>query len=100
MASTFPIDGETTFVDIAEACGLREQEVRRIVRFAASHRIFKEIRKGVIVHTAFSKLLATDPQFQDYCRIGVEDMWPGAVKVMIFFLHRRLFLRYALLTVL
>ncbi|TVY44615.1 O-methyltransferase [Lachnellula subtilissima] len=82
IASTFPVDGEKTFVDIAKACGLHEQQVRRIVRFAASHRIFKEVRKGVIVHTAFSKLLAEDTQFRDYCQIGGEDMWPSASKTV------------------
>lgn len=81
MVKTFPVDGETTFAEMSKACGLGESDVRRIVRFAASHRIFKEVRKGVIVHTAFSKLLATDQQFKDYCQIGAEDMWPAAAQV-------------------
>lgn len=98
MASTFPPDGETTFVDIAKACGLGEQEVRRIVRFAASHRFFKEVRKGVIIHTAFSKLLATNPQFLDYYLIGGEDMWPAASKVWVFGSYRSRFLKSFLLT--
>ena len=81
IASTFPINEETTFPQIAEKCGLNEPDVRRIVRHAIAHRVFKEVKKGVIAHTAMSKLLAEDAQFQDYVGLGSDDIWGAAKEV-------------------
>ena len=50
IATTFLVGGEATFAHIAEKCGLSESNVRRIVRHAISNRVFRETRKGVVVH--------------------------------------------------
>ena len=81
MASTFPVGEEATFAHIAQKCGLSEPDVRRIIRHASSHRVFKEIRKGVVAHTAMSKLLAEDAQFRDYVGLGSDDIWGASSKV-------------------
>ena len=46
-----------------------------------TNRIFREIREGVVVHTAVSKILAEDVEMLAWTGACVEDMWPAAVKV-------------------
>jgi hypothetical protein len=83
MAETFPIGSEATFSQISEACGLNEPDVRRILRHAMAYRIFREVRKGVVVHTGASRLLAENRQLQSWTGVNVEEMWPAAVQVNI-----------------
>ncbi|EPE27494.1 S-adenosyl-L-methionine-dependent methyltransferase [Glarea lozoyensis ATCC 20868] len=82
MAETFPVGSEATFVQISEACGLNEPDVRRILRHAMAHRIFREVRKGVVVHTAASRLLAESRQLKSWTGVNVEEMWPAAVQTV------------------
>jgi hypothetical protein len=77
----FPVGAEMTFHEISNRCGLNELDVRRILRDAISHRVFREVRKGVVVHTAVSQLLAEDPQMRAWTGACVEEMWPAAVQV-------------------
>ncbi len=76
--------GEATFAQIAEQCDLNEPDVRRMLRHAMSNRIFKEVRKGVVAHTAVSKILAQDTQMQAWTGVCVEEMWPSAAQVQGF----------------
>ena len=46
-----------------------------------AHRIFREIRKGVVVHTAVSQMLTQNRQMQSWTGVAVEEMWPSAVQV-------------------
>lgn len=82
LATSFPTDGnETTFAKLASASGLGESEVRRILRHAMTYRIFCEPKKGVVAHTAASKLLAVDPSMRQWVGMVSEEMWPSAAKV-------------------
>lgn len=81
IASAFPIDQEATFKDVALGCGLHEPDVRRMLRHAATNHIFKEVRKGVIIHTAASRMLAEDSQMRDWVAVNCEEMWPAAERV-------------------
>lgn len=78
MANTFPIDGEATFEQISEKCGLNLIDTRRVLGYAMTNHIFKEVRPGVVAHTAASKLLATDPMLTDYVGIVVEERFQAA----------------------
>jgi hypothetical protein len=40
--------------------------VKRIVRAAMTYRIFREVRPGVVGHTAASKLFAVTPELQQW----------------------------------
>ena len=46
-----------------------------------TNRIFSEVREGVVVHTAVSKVLAEDTKMLAWTGVCVEEMWPSAVKV-------------------
>jgi hypothetical protein len=53
------------------------------MRHAMTNRIFKEVRKGVVVHTATSKALAEDEKFRDYVGMRCEEMCPAELHVCI-----------------
>jgi hypothetical protein len=81
IAHAFPVDGEATFEDISAACGLNVIDTRRILRHAMTNHIFQEVRPGTVVHTAASKLLATDPLVSDFVGIGCEERFQAAAYV-------------------
>ena len=66
---------------IAMTSGLGEPLVRRILRHAMTYHVFCEPRKGVVAHTAASKLLAVDPLMHQWIGMVSEEMWPAATKV-------------------
>ncbi len=82
LATSFPNGkDEATFGEVARKSGLPEPQVRRILRHAMSYHIFQEPRKGVIAHTAASKLLASNHLMRQWVGMVSEEMWPSATKV-------------------
>jgi len=81
VANAFPVGKEATFAEVASNCNCSEDTIRRILRHAITNRIFKEVRKGVIAHTAMSRILAEDTLFQDYVGMRCEEMWPAELHV-------------------
>ena len=82
IASTFPIDEEVPFSQIAKGCGLEESLVRRILRHAMTKNIFRECRKGIVSHTAVSRLLAEDQQLHDWAGINTDELWQSAAQTV------------------
>ncbi|KAF2757494.1 S-adenosyl-L-methionine-dependent methyltransferase [Pseudovirgaria hyperparasitica] len=76
IAALVPCGGRTSFQDISRQTPLTEQMVGRIVRHAATMRIFKEPEPGQVMHTKASKLLANH-DFRDWARTGIEEMGPA-----------------------
>lgn len=60
IATSFSVGKEASFAQIAEACGPNEPEVRRFLRHAMTLHIFPKPRKGIVAHTAASRLLAEE----------------------------------------
>jgi hypothetical protein len=79
IASLIPADGRLPFGDIAKQTPLTEQMVGRIVRHAATMRIFCEPERGIVAHTKVSRVLS-DPAMRDRLRAGTEEMGPAAGK--------------------
>ena len=73
---------EASFAQIAQKCGLREDDTRRLLRHAMAYRIFREPRKGVVAHSPVSKVLAEIPLVRQLVGQGCEDMLPAAVHVV------------------
>ena len=44
--------------------------------------IFQEPRKGVVAHTAASRLLAEDQQLQDWVYVSTNELWQGAAQTV------------------
>ncbi|KAK4242367.1 O-methyltransferase [Achaetomium macrosporum] len=66
IATKVPLKGETTFASLAQQCRVREVDMRRILRYAmAHHRLFREPRPGVVVHSLASRLLVEEPLLRD-----------------------------------
>jgi O-methyltransferase domain len=82
IAASIPINSEATFAQIAHRCHLAEDDTRRLLRHAMTFRIFREPRKGVVAHTAASRVLAELPLLQQWIGQSCEDMWPAATRVV------------------
>ena len=82
IASCFGIDEEISFQEIAKRCSLDDSDLRRLLRMATANYIFREPRKGVIAHTAISKLLAQDPLVHQWIGIVCDEMWPSGPRTI------------------
>ncbi|KAI1345901.1 S-adenosyl-L-methionine-dependent methyltransferase [Xylaria sp. FL0043] len=80
LARGLPIDGETTFAEMAASSGLAESDIRKLVRYAVSQRIFEEPRPGIIRHSAASRLLAEDAGVHDYVATCSDELWQAAAQ--------------------
>ncbi len=82
IATSFPADmEEVTYAELATATGLPESHIQRFLRCAMTFHIFREPRKGVVAHTAASKLLVDDPLMREWLGMVSEEIWPAASKV-------------------
>jgi len=57
---------------------VNELDVRRILRHAMTKRIFHEPRKGIVAHTAASRLMAEDAQVADWVGANTDELWQAA----------------------
>lgn len=73
IASKVPIDGETSFEEIAKAIGIDEDRVTRIIRLAVTSGIFQEHRSGFVSHTGISSVLAKNQGASDIFGMVLED---------------------------
>ena len=82
IASCFAIDEEISFQEIANRCSLDEPDLRRLLRMATANYIFREPRKGVLAHTAITKLLAQDPLVHQWVGLVCDEMWPSGSRTI------------------
>ncbi|KAI1771040.1 hypothetical protein F4818DRAFT_430945 [Hypoxylon cercidicola] len=78
LARPFPVGSETSFAQMARVSGLREANIRQILRLATLQHIFSEPRPSVITHTSVSRLLAEDRAPSDWVGASVDDLWQAA----------------------
>lgn len=82
IATKVPLNGEISFLDLAEKCVINEHDLRRIIRYAISHhRIFQEPRKGIVSHSTASKRLAESQILQMIVGLSVDEVWPAQARV-------------------
>ena len=82
IASKVPVHGEISFADLARACSIDEVNLRRVLRFAmAFHHVFQEPRKGMVAHSAASRMLAEDPLALAMVGFMYDEVWPSFAKV-------------------
>ena len=76
LAEAVPLDGSTTFADIARVTGqLSEDLVERLLRHAMNDHVFTEDPPGFIRHTASSRLLAIDSTLNDLVGFRMTETW-------------------------
>lgn len=82
IATSFPHGkDQATYNEIASTCGIAEPDARRILRSAMANHLFRELRPGVVAHTAASKLLAENPLMRQWLGMVSEEIWPAATRV-------------------
>lgn len=79
IATSF--ENETTYKELASACGLTEPLTVRLVRSAMANHVFRESKPGYVVHTAASKMLATNPAMRGWIEFVATELWPSSTKV-------------------
>ena len=77
IASAVPVDGETSYEEIARIRGVDEGKCRRILRMAMTSNYFCEPKEGFVAHTAGSKLLLNQ-QVNDTVGYIMEETFPSA----------------------
>jgi hypothetical protein len=82
IVNCFDIGETRTYTELSKACGLAEQPLKHLLRHGMTMRIFAEPSKGIVAHTAASQLLR-DPNCMAWLTNGVEDLWPGSVRVSL-----------------
>ncbi|RMZ91143.1 hypothetical protein DV736_g1598, partial [Chaetothyriales sp. CBS 134916] len=83
LAEAVPADGSASYAEIASKTGLDEDLVFRFVRAAMGNRIFAEDpTTGRVLHTATSRLLATNPGFGEALGLQLEEFAPAGSRVV------------------
>ncbi|RAL08884.1 sterigmatocystin 8-O-methyltransferase [Aspergillus homomorphus CBS 101889] len=81
IADSFDASEETSFERIAAASGLSPMRVKHIIRHAATMGVFRELRKGIVVHTPRSLLLRSGTTEAAFAACSIEDTYSGALFV-------------------
>ncbi|KAF2194759.1 O-methyltransferase [Zopfia rhizophila CBS 207.26] len=77
-----PLEGETTFAEIASACNLSEKDVTRILRLSMARHVLKEPQKGFVIHTAASRMLLHNAQLEAWIMNVAEEFWPSLPRLV------------------
>ncbi|KAL2047311.1 hypothetical protein N7G274_001332 [Stereocaulon virgatum] len=78
IADSFPVHEEASFASISYECGLVGPILSRIMRHAMTKHIFREPRKGCVIHTAASRPLAENLQLRDWIGASTNELWQAA----------------------
>ena len=82
IASNVPLDCTISYSDLAEKAGLKEQDLKRMIRYLIAHsRVFCEPEKGMVAHSAASRRLVAEKDCMDKLALGMEECWPAHAKV-------------------
>ena len=87
IARHLPQGHPVPYEDLARSTGLEPELLKRLIRHAITHRVFKEPKKGFVEHNATSRLLA-GPKANSWMGVGCEEMWPAALQVSSELLRR------------
>ncbi|KAF2659757.1 putative O-methyltransferase [Lophiostoma macrostomum CBS 122681] len=83
IASHVPLSGTTSFADLARKCNLLENDLCRIIRYAAiHHHVFCEPEKGFVAHSAASKMLAESEMVRNLMGLQYGECWPAHARAV------------------
>ncbi|KAE8382378.1 S-adenosyl-L-methionine-dependent methyltransferase [Aspergillus bertholletiae] len=82
IAPQIPIEGTIAFEELAQATNLNPKDLTRFLRVAISRHVFYEPRKGVVGHTAASKLLIDNPMVEAWLLNIAEEYWPAFTRTV------------------
>lgn len=82
IAKLFPVNETVTLEELTARSGLDKVNLARLVRYAATSNIFREVSPGVVAHTAASRCLAEDEDLQAWIGFNTEDIFPASAHVL------------------
>lgn len=82
IAKLFPIDSTITLGELQAKSRLDSVNLARLVRYAMTNNIFREVSPGVIAHTAASRCIAEDDDLQAWIGFNTEDIFPASAHVL------------------
>lgn len=82
IASSFALEEEVSYEEIAFRCKIDEQDARRLIRMAIANHIFQEPRKGFVAHSAISKFLVHLPLLNQWVGLVCDEMWPSGCRTI------------------
>lgn len=82
LATNLPLGETLSYAELAQRCGLPEEDVHRVLRLAISHRIFTQPEKGKVAHNAISGALAANPFLRDWVGQYIEENCPASTKLV------------------
>ena len=82
IARAVPVGQAIAFADVAQACDLNEEDVKRICRHAMTFRIFTELSPGFLSHTPISRLLAVDSNLLSWVDGYLDEYVPAATRMV------------------
>jgi len=82
IAHSIGFEEEVSFEEIAQRCSLEVSDVRRLLRVATANYVFKETRKGFIIHTAISQTLVKLPFAFQWMGYVCDELWPSGVRTV------------------
>lgn len=80
IAQNVPLNSSISYKDLSVLCSTNESQLRRLLRHAMTNRIFGETKKGEVIHTAASKLLAEDPRLDSWVFFTTNYFWPATTR--------------------
>ncbi|KAL8934943.1 MAG: hypothetical protein Q9216_005660 [Gyalolechia sp. 2 TL-2023] len=76
IANKVPQEGEVSYPELAQRCGIYEPDLKRILRFAMCyHRAFREPRKGFIAHNTTSLVILENPGVRDALGVMFDESY-------------------------
>ena len=82
VAAHVPQEGSCSYASLAEATGLPESILRRVLRHCMGNHIFAQTAIGEVRHTAISRMMATDSDFNDAVGLELDDFMPASTYVL------------------
>lgn len=79
IANKVPLEGSCSYRSLAASTGLTEPLVRRFLRHCMGNYIFAQTSEGQVRHNAFSRELATEPEFADAIGLTLEETAPSCM---------------------
>ena len=82
VAAHVPEKGSCSYGSLAEATGLPESILRRVLRHCMGNHIFAQTSMGEVRHTATSRMMAVDSDFNDAVGLELDEFMPASTSVL------------------
>jgi hypothetical protein len=82
IAKLFPVNSTITLRELQAKSRLDSVNLARLLRYAMTNNIFREVSPGVIAHTAASRCIAEDEDLQAWIGFNTEDIFPASAHVL------------------